>query len=131
MVKRKKAGKGKKILAPTEPENHDNKHPSFSFKYLLTDYISCTAYQMTSLLAKLHNISQLKWKEWKTAPRKGIGYEKIPRDSLNVGIPRFVSDDVRHFLAFRFTEGRTVGIRKGTIFYIIWIDCKLKLYNHE
>ena len=43
-----------------------------------------------------------------------------------------MTEDVDKYEVIRFSkeDGRVVGFRKSNVFYILWIDCKFKLYNH-
>ena len=78
-----------------------------------------------------NKLSQLPWKELRQAPRHGLGYEKIKRHSIKSGIPLHITDDVDHFIAFRFHDkAPMVGHRQERIFYIFWIDRDFSLYDH-
>lgn len=76
-------------------------------------------------------MSRLPWRELRQAPRHGLGYEQIGRDSIRAGIPATVSEDV-NFIAFRFDGKKPmVGFRDADgVFNILWIDRDFTLYNH-
>jgi hypothetical protein len=74
---------------------------------------------------------QLSWSAIKSAPRHGLGFEKIPRGQIKAAIPQFIKDDVDHFLAFRFSGLHPmVGYRVRDIFYVLWFDHNFTLYKH-
>ncbi len=60
-----------------------------------------------------------------------MGSEKIDRNSIRARIPAFITDDVNFFLALRFHGKKPfVGLRKGSVFHVLWIDNKFCVYNH-
>ena len=82
------------------------------------------------MLDRLRRISQISWREIRQLDRHAYGTEIIDREILKVGIPSFLTADVK-LLAFRaFDLVAMVGYRKGRIFHVIWIDREFKLYAH-
>jgi hypothetical protein len=78
----------------------------------------------------LERLSGLVWHQIQSAPRHGLGSEKIPRNAIKVGIPLFLTEDV-DLLAIRFSGKKPmVGYRDGTIFNILWFDWNFSLYDH-
>ena len=121
---------GKKLKAPqTEIISSNQQHPVFSFKHLQDQYgiKSCNA---VACVSQLRLVSQLTWGQWMQSPREGMGFEKIDRTSITPEIPQAITNDVKHFLSFRFTNGRVIGFRDETIFYIVWTDGKFEVYDH-
>jgi len=108
-------------------------HRSITNGYLHRDYCitSCTDEERLSFVDKMYRLSQLTWSQLRQAPRQGLGYEKIDRESIRVGIPANVTEDV-NFIAFRFCgKAPMIGYRSddGT-FYIIWFDRGFTVYKH-
>ncbi len=74
---------------------------------------------------------ELSWQHIKSAPRHGLGFEKIARNSIRASMPKFITEEVKHFLAFRFEGMRAmVGFRDLEIFYVLWFDHDFTLYKH-
>lgn len=134
-IKRPPIGKGNIVKAHETPElSPDDQPPIFSLEHLTKDYCisSCTDEEKVSFVDHLHRLSQLAWKELRQAPRHGLGYEKINRDSIKSAIPKHITDDVKHFIAFRFyKKAPMVGHREERTFYIFWIDREFTLYEHN
>lgn len=125
---------GKKIhLDINKIEIYNFQHPIFCFKYLTKDFHldKCIPEEQVSLINQIVAISQLTWAELQFAPKHGMGSEKIARNSIKAGMPDIVTDDVDHFLAFRF-HGKApfVGIRNRFIFHVIYVDRGYNLYKH-
>lgn len=129
-LKKRPGAGGKKLKAPqTEVVSSNQQYPVFSFKHLQDQYgiTSCNA---VACVLQLRQVSQLTWGQWMQCPREGMGFEKIDRASINPEIPQAITNDVKHFLSFRFTDGRVIGFRDETIFYIVWTDGKFAVYDH-
>ncbi|MBT9312156.1 hypothetical protein [Leptothoe kymatousa] len=106
--------------------------PIFSLEYLQKDYCVtvCQVQDQAKFAIRLRKLSEMTWKEIKSAPRHGLGHEKISRNSIQESIPSHITDDVT-FLAFRFSGMKPmVGYRSGRIFYVIWLDKDFTLYDH-
>jgi len=128
------ANQGKKITLDTNKiEIYNFQHPIFCFKYLHKDFHldKCIAEEQVSLINQVIAISKLTWQQLQFANKHGIGSEKIARNAINAGMPEIVTDDVDHFLAFRF-HGKApfVGIRNRFIFHVIYLDRGFTLYKH-
>jgi len=129
-LKKKKPTEGKKLQVPqSDPIPSDSLHPVFSFKYL-QEHFGITTCDPIAFILQLKQVSQITWGAWKQCPREGMGFEKIARTSIKTEVPQDITSDVKHFLSFRFNNGRVVGYRNGMIFYIIWTDGTFKLYKH-
>lgn len=140
-----KARKGRKsIIPPDESQGRikagasgnissDDKKPKFSFCYVQSSHCinGCQRDEKAGLTDKMYRISQLTWKQIKSADRHGLGFEKISRDAIKAGIPAHVTEDVDHFLAFRFSGTKPmVGYRLGSTFFVLWLDRGFNLYDH-
>lgn len=108
-------------------------HPIFCFKYLHKDFHldQCIAEEQVSLIKQIVTISKHSWQELQFTHKNGIGSEKIAKTAINAGMPAIVTDDVDHFLAFRF-QGKApfVGVRNRFIFHVIYLDRRFSLYKH-
>jgi hypothetical protein len=115
-----------------EGPSTDKLPPKFSFRYLDRSrcITRCTEEERLAFVSKMHLLSQLTWSQLRQAPKDGLGYEKIDRDSIRAGIPTAITEDV-NFIAFRFHgKAPMVGYRSddGT-FYIVWFDRDFTLYD--
>ena len=136
-VKNNKAQQGLRVRLPDEKGitlNRNMLHPAFSFKYLSLkkDYSldQCDKREKIDLLLTIFKLSQMPWNQIQSAPRHGMGHEIIKRSAIKTTIPSNIGEDVR-LLSFRFSGKRPmVGYRQDKIFYILWLDCKFKLYDH-
>lgn len=107
--------------------------PIFSLQHMRTSHcVSCCEQQEKAHFADtLRKLSQVTWAELKQVNRHSLGYEKISRDSLKVGIPSNIKEDAK-FISFRFDGMKAmIGYRTGRIFYIIWLDRNFSVYNHN
>jgi hypothetical protein len=107
--------------------------PKFSFHHLNSGYCitQCTSEEKVSFVDKMYRLSQLTWAQLRQAPKHGLGYEKIDRDSIRPSIPIGITEDVK-FIAFRFHQlAPMVGYRSGDgTFHVIWFDRSFRLYDH-
>ncbi|AFY70516.1 hypothetical protein Pse7367_2253 [Thalassoporum mexicanum PCC 7367] len=107
--------------------------PLFSFYLLQSSFNikACSKDEKAQLANRIHLLSGLPWKNLKTSPRHGAGYEKISRDSIKVAIPQEITEDVKHFIAFRcFGKAPMIGYRQEQTFHAIWLDPKFAVYDH-
>ena len=75
--------------------------------------------------------SKYSWKELKQNSRHGLGFEKINKNSINAPLPQFMSEDVDHFLAFRYSGKKAMlGYRQKEVFFVLWFDHDFTLYKH-
>jgi len=113
-------------------ETPDQQPPVFSLQYLQPGYTlsECDKDEAAAFAKMLGRLSQMKWSDIKTAPRHGLGFEKIARTAIKVALPPHIAEDV-NFIAFRFSGMKPrVGYREGTIFHILWLDRSFSLYEH-
>lgn len=112
----------------------NQKNPLFSFQYLDSHYSiqNCEKDDKAALSDQLQLIGSRKWQELQQAPKQGIGYEKIERNSIKAAIPSHLkNDDAVNFLSFRFSGKKPmIGYRADQTFYVIWIDRDFSVYNH-
>jgi hypothetical protein len=90
----------------------------------------CTSEQRASYATKLSKWAQMTWLELRTAPKHGLGYEKI--DDVRVPRPSHIPEDAT-FIAFRFHDRLpVVGYRTDRIFHAVWFDSdpKGRVYRH-
>lgn len=125
--------RGKRFTAGDQAsEGTDDCHPAFSFEHMITTHSveRCEKEEIVSLSMALYKLSQLTWKQIKSAHRHGMGFEKLPTTCIKASIPNIVTPDV-NLLAFRFHGKKPmVGFRSGQVFYIIWLDRDYSLYEH-
>jgi hypothetical protein len=124
---------GSKIRLP-ETVDHDGKPPIFSLERVQSgDYcFSVLDQESKSQFAEaIFRRRQLTWSQVKNLDRHGLGIEKIARTAIKAGIPKFITEEVDHFLAFRFNGKRPmVGYRLNDVFYVLWFDHNFTLYDH-
>jgi hypothetical protein len=113
----------------------DDAPPRFSFRYLVKHadfgFESLDAEHKVALVNTMYKLSQLPWKQLRLAPRHGLGYEEIARDSLRFALPAAVTED-KTIVAFRFhAKAPMLGYRSawGT-FYIVAFDSRFLAYRH-
>lgn len=121
-------------IAPIEPINYDLKPPIFSLERVVNgDYcFSAMDQEHKAYFGEaMFRRKSTNWGEIRKCHRHGLGLEKISRADIKAPIPNFITDDVSHFLAFRFHGLKPmVGIRIQDIFYILWFDHNFTLYDH-
>lgn len=111
----------------------EKKKPLFSFQFLDTKYcISCCEKDDKAALAdQLRILGSKTWAELRQAPKHGIGYEKIERNSIKASFPNHLKSDDVTFFAFRFSGKKTmVGYRDREVFHVIRLDRDFTLYDH-
>lgn len=120
-IRRPKEVKGAHITYPVPVTIPDTqKRPIFSFHYLQdTHCISgCTREEKAGFADTMRALSKMTWNEIRSAPRHGLGSEKIERNIIRAPIPSNITDDAT-FLAIRFHKMRPmVGFRESNIFHI-------------
>lgn len=133
-LKEPRIAKGDRISA-SEPINYDDSPPLFSLervqggKYCLSGLGQQHKADFADAIFTRRNLT---WSEIKKAHRHKLGLEKIPKRSIKAGIPTFITDDVDHFLAFRFSGKRPmVGYRQRDVFFVLWFDHNFSLYKHD
>ena len=132
-LKQPKKKKGDRISI-TEVPDYNTRPPVFSLQR-----IQKTKYCLSSLdkddksafADSIYKRRIITWKEINNLGRHGLGFEKILRNSIKSPIPKFITDDVDHFLAFRFNGRKAmVGYRQKDLFYVLWFDHDFTLYQH-
>lgn len=125
--------RGKRIQPhESTAKDTDKMPPVFSLSGIVTGYCitDCEKDEKLAFVDHLRRLSQLTWRDLRFAPRHGLGYEKIARNSINVGIPTNISEEV-NFISFRFHgEKAMVGYKVSNIFHIVWLDRSFKVYDH-
>lgn len=113
---------------------YDNRKPVFSFQHMRYGKKHCLSIceksDRAAIASRLVRISQKTWRELKSEPKEGIGFEEISRKSLNQGVtvPQFVTPETI-VTAFRFSEsGRMVGFRQAEVYHVIAVGSNL--YPH-
>ena len=126
---------GKLIKATNVSEpNPEQSPPIFDLSRMRKGYDlnECNAEEKAAFADTLFRLSQLTWSEFKHAPKRGLGSEKISKESITGDSTEFLKEDAM-LLAFRFSDMKPmVGYRgeDGKIFHIIWLDTKFKIYKH-
>jgi hypothetical protein len=97
--------------------------------YLGNNCISkCDEKSKASILEKLLKITQLTWREIKSQPKAGLGFEVIPRFRFKAQLPAIVTQEVP-MLIFRFSDGgRMAGYRDNDIYHVLLVGTNL--YSH-
>lgn len=106
--------------------------PIFSFLHLQDNYCisKCSKEQKIGFVDTMRALSKMTWNEIRSAPRHGLGSEKIERRFIKASIPNNISDDAT-FIAIRFSANAPmVGFRTDNIFHIVWFDRDFTLYDH-
>lgn len=132
-LKKPKKEKGKRISAKEAP-NYNERPPVFSLQRIPNTKYCLSALDKDDKSAFADSIYKrriITWKEINNQSRYALGFEKISRDGIKSAIPKFITDDVDHFLAFRFNGKKAmVGFRQKDIFYVLWFDHDFSLYDH-
>ena len=133
-IKKRPPDRGRNIVARIDNEPlPEQQPPLFSLRYIDREFClsACNKDEKAAFADTLHRLSQLTWSQIRQAPRHGLGYEKIDRDSIRGAIPGHVTEDV-NFIAFRFFGlAPMVGYRDRATFFVIWLDRTYSLYPHE
>ena len=88
----------------------------------------CDRNELLDLLDAFRLRSRMTWAEMISAPRTGLGTETIGRHHIRA-IPADVTEDV-NLLALRTgRRGRVVGYRRDSVFVVVWVDPKHRLYR--
>lgn len=121
-------------ITVSEPVNYDNNPPIFSLEKL-QDTKYCFSKLNDEHKARFADAifrrKDITWKNIKTTDRHGLGIEKISKKSIKAPMPKFITDDINDFLAFRYHgKNPMVGYRQRDVFYILWFDHDFTLYHH-
>ena len=105
-------------------------HPLFSFKYLKNTSIKdCTdAKFYYNFLIRLQKLSELGWNGIRLSDRHSFGMEPLPQSQIvpdTSHLPDFITPEVELHVFRSSGDNRTfVGLQKGKLFYIFFIECK-------
>ena len=131
---RKQKPKQGSVVKSVEPPNYDHKPPIFSLEKLQPgQYCFSMLDQENKAMFSdaMFRRRNLTWNEIKRADRHGLGTEKIAKSAINAPTPKFITEDMESYLAFRYFGLRPmVGYRQRDIFYVLWFDSNFTLYNH-
>lgn len=127
--------KGSKRIKTPElaPASTNKFKPIFSFEYLDDDYCisKCEKHEKASFADTLRVMGKMTWEELINTRRHANGCEEIPVKQIRGHLPKIITEDVDHVLAFRFQGKKPmVGHRVKETFYVIWLDRNFKLYPH-
>lgn len=127
------ATKGSRIKA-SEQVDYNSMPPLFSLEkvqsgsYCLSSLDQQNKAHFAEAIFKRKNLS---WQELIQTNRHGLGIEKLPVSSVKEPVPRFITDEVKHFEVFRYHDRKAmVGYRQKNVFYVLWFDHNFTLYNH-
>lgn len=127
------SNKGKNVTV-IEPQNYDEMPPLFSLEKIIGDkycFSKLSSENKSQFAESMYKRRCMLWKDINKADRHKLGTEKIPKGQIKGSIPKFITDDFKDFLVFRF-NGKLpmVGYRDKNIFYVLWFDFDFSLYNH-
>lgn len=133
-IEKTRVSNSKRIKSPAPlPASDLKKTPLFSFEYMDDEYSisNCDKTEKASFAETLRILGKCTWGELLLGNRHANGYEKIRIDSIKGKYPSVITPDVDHVIAFRFHDRKpVVGLKIRQIFYIIWLDSKMNLYQH-
>lgn len=115
-----------------EMDTSEARPPVFSFEYLQNGWCiqDCEAVERSKMLERLRILGKMPWRELRREHRHRYGCETIERNSLKVGIPDFLTGDVRLLVFRAFERVAMVGYKNHRVFHVVWIDREFKLYKH-
>ena len=135
-IKKASQNKGAKFISPDTSldklRSLLNNHPVFCFQFLHKAFAinNCEAKERASFIERICELSTRTWVELQTAPHEGWGSEKIHYSAIKPTKPTHITKETQ-FLSFRFpNKHRFVGYRNDFVFHVIYIDTKLKVYDH-
>lgn len=128
-------GKLLKLKEVSTERSPEQLSPIFSLEHLQRSHcVSAIADRSERglFMDALLTLSRLSWSQINSAPRHGLGSERMPADQIKAKIPSCVTADV-NLLVFRW-KGKLpfVGFRDGRILNILWIEQNFgDLYDHR
>jgi hypothetical protein len=132
-IKKGSATQGK-VVKSLAPINYDLQPPVFSLekiqpgKYCLFNLDQANKAMFAYAIYRRKSLS---WNEIKQAPKHGLGTEKISTNSITAAKPKFITEDLSDYLAFRYNGKQPmVGYRQRDVFFVLWFDHDFTLYNH-
>jgi hypothetical protein len=127
------SNKGSRLIVE-EPEDYNKMVPLFSLERLQSGAYCLSRLEKDDKAAFADAIFKRKnvtWNEIQQMDRHGLGYEKIAINSINVQVPKFITEDQTNLIAFRFNGKKPmVGYRSKNIFYVLWFDYDFSVYGH-
>lgn len=124
----------KSVLPAFQDGKDDNDSIAISFQYLQDRYgienRKLDKDKKVQLLKKLVYITKSTWSELVLHNKKG-GFEMLRKTVFN-NLPSVVTEDIDKLYVLRFASQkcRLVGFRQGVIYYVLYIDPDLSLYEH-
>lgn len=139
MVKRMRCATARqsKLLKPSHvptERSPEQLSPVFSLEHLQRSHCVSAIVDRSErglFLDALYTLSRLTWAQINSAPRHGLGPERMPKHQIKATIPSCVTDDV-NLLVFRW-KGKLpfVGFRDGRVLHLLWIEQSFgDLYDH-
>ncbi len=132
-IKKQKPKQGN-LVKSFEPTDYDQKPPIFSLeklqpgKYCLSALDQENKAMFSDAIFRRRNLT---WNEIKRTDRHGLGIEKIAKNSIKAPTPKFITEDMSFYLAFRYNGKKSmVGYRQRDVFYVLWFDSDFSLYDH-
>lgn len=129
-----KLGKQGNAVKSQEPVNYDDNPPIFSLEKLQTGKYCLSSLDQENqakFADAIFRRKSLTWNQIKRCDRHKLGTEKIPRNQIKASIPKFITADFEEFLVFRYNGSKPmVGYRQRDIFFVLWFDYDLSLYDH-
>jgi len=133
VLKQPAASGGKHVKTPQDSSGStQDKHPAFCLKFAVDTHSvnSLDKDGKADAAERMQKLSKMSWAEINQAPRGGLGFEKIARNSIKLPIPKGITEDV-NFLAFRYSGKKPmVGYRDEKVFYVVWFDHSFNVYDH-
>jgi len=132
-IKSKETGKIKYEVKNTIQELD---FPIFCFRYLNKNYNidKCPTKDKQELITRLAKLAELGFKEIDKSGRHQFGHEKIPRKSLKINLPDFITEDVDFVYAYRYNVKKNpfIAYRRpiSPLLHILAIDYNFTLYKH-
>lgn len=121
-------------IAANAAPNYDLMPPIFSLERVQpTDYClsNLCKEDKAAFADAIFKRKSITWSDIKKLDRHALGFEKIDKASIKAPLPRFITEDMDHFLAFRFNGMKPmIGYRKQNIFFVLWFDKDFTLYAH-
>lgn len=87
--------------------------------------------EKAKLIDSIYSRRHFTWLTIQDESNLTIGYEMLPTKGFKPTPPDFITPEMKELMVFRFgKDGRMAGYKKEHIFYIVWLDCTFKLYDH-
>ena len=131
-TKQSKLFKPKEVPTERSPEQLP---PIFSLEHLQASHcvsVIADRSERGLFMDALFTLSRMSWSQINSAPRHGLGTERMPAAQIKAKIPSCVTEDV-NLLVFRW-KGKLpfVGFRDGRVLHILWIEQQFgDLYDHD